>query len=1075
MPVATPGPSSRHLRTLSPPLSSAASSSQAFTVGLGNQNQQKLNVVTRLAIQGRAKPGQDGAAIRVYLKISLPLDSIAPNSTIPLFPEENVKILSAQIHPIDPSTSAPYNFSSSTSPLLHKAARALNLPARSSQSYLSLFGLAPPQAHQSTSSSSHTRRSSSNGSQAQDIPPLDERYTGQILVSQYNVSYVLPKEFPPFPTPKMRTSGLDYDDGRSSRASSGRSRRASIGGGDKNLLQFMAAIEMWVPFLSRPPRAPYLLSIPTPRCLSNHIKLRIFPPNSPSLSTTTASLHSLSSAEGDEYAGSWELTSDPHVTRSTSRSSHSHSHYGINSNSASGGSGLTKGKYVADADDETSDSNNSVSMGFVDGCGIGGTFPSAERIRIRWAVPVRGSSGRGEESGRRRVGVREVKGEMVCIVLGRAQPSPLLPMRGGRKGEGEGVLMRLEYTATCKGIFFPGVATLLGMDLSLDAQGSHVTWVSSPQFKAGWSVGGGAGFTGWDVGSPPSSGQGLVNGVGRVEETPGVYVSPASPPGVNGRPSSRMGVGEQLQQQLHPPSRHSSSSSTASLLRAPLPAAQHLAEYSFEGSPTSTTPLTGTMVSSMESLPPGSGLLNGDGREEEGEGEGEGGRVRPPVVPITLHVNMNDFLSPNKNVFTFRIEGFVCVRPRPSPFSYASSKESPSTSDDGDGEGEGEVVALPRFRVLAADQETLSMVVRSDVQGAGVDGSGSAGGEVEVFSSVGDVRDLERRKGVLKKGGMIRCGSEGGRIILRQVRPPPPPHRPEVNGRLTTPIRPRTPVGGDGGGGTMHSNLSRSSSSGSLRQMYATAPGAVSFRPRRDGRLMIPYVKATVTPLVIVPEPDELGNGEEGDGMGLPNAYAVRVCLPCPAEADSEWLEFGLAQPAASSSSSGEEVVDSRPPRVEVASASVEGVPVRYETSVGTKADGSGSGLGGVGFEEMSGKEWLSWVRVHVGSGGGGLVRVDYVVKNRGWDSRNGDERSVPTKRGKGKAKAADSVPFSVFLPTFQLPVGRLEVNVETSLGFNISTLRSNLSHQQQSSPAGDRKLLHYSLEELFYPRLFLT
>lgn len=124
-----------------------------------------------------------------------------------------MKILDSQVHPLD-SSSAPYNFSSTTSPLLHKAAGALNLPARSSQSYVSsdIYG-------SSTS-----------------VPPLDDKYTGHILVSGYHVSYVLPKEFP--------------------RKEIDRSiRRGTVS------MHFMAGIDMWVPFTSRPPYAPFLVSI----------------------------------------------------------------------------------------------------------------------------------------------------------------------------------------------------------------------------------------------------------------------------------------------------------------------------------------------------------------------------------------------------------------------------------------------------------------------------------------------------------------------------------------------------------------------------------------------------------------------------------------------------------------------------------------------------------------------------------------------------------------------------------------------------------------------------------------------
>lgn len=57
-------PQSRHRRAPSPPLSVAASSQFTTTP------QPKLNVVARLALEGKAKQGDDGAAIRMYLKVS---------------------------------------------------------------------------------------------------------------------------------------------------------------------------------------------------------------------------------------------------------------------------------------------------------------------------------------------------------------------------------------------------------------------------------------------------------------------------------------------------------------------------------------------------------------------------------------------------------------------------------------------------------------------------------------------------------------------------------------------------------------------------------------------------------------------------------------------------------------------------------------------------------------------------------------------------------------------------------------------------------------------------------------------
>jgi hypothetical protein len=120
----------------------------------------------------------------------------------------------------------------------------------------------------------------------------------------------------------------------------------------------------------------------------------------------------------------------------------------------------------------------------------------------------------------------------------------------------------------------------------------------------------------------------------------------------------------------------------------------------------------------------------------------------------------------------------------------------------------------------------------------------------------------------------------------------------------------------------------------------------------------------------------------------------------------------------------------SKQPRVDIVSASVEGVPVRFETSAAVKQEPNELVDLGVPFEEMSGKEWISWVRVHVGEAGGGNVHVDYVVKDR-------EDGADSTSNRKGKRKAKDGTLLNVFLPTFQLPVGRLVVNVESDRGMS--------------------------------------
>jgi hypothetical protein len=159
-----------------------------------------------------------------------------------------VKIHTSQVHPLD-HNSVPYNFSSTVSPLLHSAARALNLPARSHDNFASAFNL--PKSNGNTSSSRSIKSET-----GENTPPIDTQYTGQILVSGYSISFVLPKIF----LSHQRNGGnISDNDDPPSRNPANR-RRLSIG--ERNQAQFMAAIDMWVPFICRPPRSPYLVCHP---------------------------------------------------------------------------------------------------------------------------------------------------------------------------------------------------------------------------------------------------------------------------------------------------------------------------------------------------------------------------------------------------------------------------------------------------------------------------------------------------------------------------------------------------------------------------------------------------------------------------------------------------------------------------------------------------------------------------------------------------------------------------------------------------------------------------------------------
>ncbi|KAH9060011.1 hypothetical protein EDB87DRAFT_1618001 [Lactarius vividus] len=925
----------RHSRTNSPPLSVSSPST------LGPQTQ-RLNIVTRLAVEGNAKKAEN-VPIKMYMKLALPVDNIVPGSAIPLFKEENVKILESEVHPLDPS-SVPYNFSSTASPLLHNAARALNLPARSPHSYLTLFDQRPNVSTRLVSSPSISSDA--------DVPSLDEKYTGHILVSGYQVSFVLPSELPPLSKLGGRSdSGGDY----TPLPTKLRGRRNSVS--EKSVLLFVAGISMVVPYLTHPQRAPWLLSIPTPRCLSNTLKLRIFPPES----TAASSFQSLSSGEGDSDSPSWDMTADPHVTRmaNSRRSAYHYQHF---------------------ADDESSDSASA--PGFSDGFGIQGTFPSTERIRVRWATPVRNFEG-GTREGRRRVGVVDVRGEMVCTILGRGHDKI--------RGE-EGVLVHLDYNGTCQGIWYPGVATLLGMDVGLEARGCDVSW--APGHESGWDVQGGPGYTGHDIGGAERG----LTGKQKSFDMPTLTVS------------SNLPTSAALNGQT--PSRQSSISSTSSLLRAPLPP-QNIPEYSFESAP--TTPGSETGLSSVFYT-----TTDNDTREPTRASSLDQPvpDVPLPSLPITLHLNINDFLPPNKNTFTFSLKGTVLVTPRVST-SPAPREDSPHTSD-ADDESRGLLISLPRFRVLAADSEKIETTACNNTD---------APAEVlDVYQS----SDPRARKTEVTRGARSRVSSHGGRIALRAL--------PLSRGLTSSPLATRRDVPETPSRSTNRSctpDARRISSSSALRESLHTA-----LKPIRDGPLMIPYVNATVTPI-------------SSRGAEVPRSYAVCVRLPAPADVDGDWLDFGLGHVSSSQSVEKSQDGGSGPVRVQIVSASLDDVPVRFETTAVAKTEPSASSA--LVFEQMSGKEWETWVRVRTGASRGGLVEVTYIVQERGESA----------KKGKGKERARDGSGLDIILPAFSIPVGRLQVDIETPLGFEIASLRSNLAYKQTSG--GHHKLRHFGLEEFFY------
>ena len=573
----------------------------------------------------------------------------------------------------------------------------------------------------------------------------------------------------------------------------------------------------------------------------------------------------------EDESSSWDLTSEPHVSRSTSGRPRANT-------------------YNSFADDESSDGSTAGSMS--EGCAIQGTFPSAERIRVRWAKPIKTLNIPGiDADGRHRVGVEEVKGEMICTIRGKGTSASTSAL--------EGVLMSVEYKGQCRGIWFPGVASLLGLDVSLEAKGSDISWAQG--YSNQWEIQGGPGYTGFDSGSSDKNGS-------------------------NSRSSSFESNGSQMpagqDSGPRPALRVSSTASTSSLLRAPLPS-QNIADYSFEGSnatmpPTSLSPF-GTL-SSIPSLPTSSS-----------SNPVQLPQIRPPGSPIVLHLNINELQHPLNNTFTFTISGTVVVTAR-----QTLARVNGLSSFSVDKLLDPEPINLPRFTVLAADSESTTITVRNEVDRA----------SVEVFHPTGNIHtDAQARKTVLQTGGFTRCGEDGGRIALRFF------EGFNVNGdiRERPLIRPRTPT----------NNLAPRGSSTTPTSLIS-----IPSRAKRDGSPIIPSVQANIIALA-------------QDGGKIPTDYTVRVCLQSPQLIGSEWLEFGMGYGSKTDATPQSHAAeDKQYPKVHIICASLDGVPVRAEMTKVLTRDTAGNS-----FEELSKKAWIGWGKVYAGTSGGSLV-VDYIVKD---------------------------------------------------------------------------------------------
>lgn len=317
----------------------------------------------------------------------------------------------------------------------------------------------------------------------------------------------------------------------------------------------------------------------------------------------------------------WDLSCEPMVTYKPSHGSRSTS-------------------YEQLADDEISLSDSIESSTNGSPHGIQGSFPSADRIRIRWAAPMNRNQGLGVlADGRRRVGVEDGIGLLRCTLLARSNDVH--------------TKIRLEYEGTCKGLWFPGVATQVGLDVVLDGKGRSLTWASEDER---WEICGGVGLTGFD--SAP-------------QELP----PEPSPP-----------LEEHTSQIPRPAYGQSKLSSYAapSLLRTPLPNTSLLPDYSFETTPSPTVSMITSTGTPYGSSAAGSTIIQN----------------KAPNAPVTLFLNIGD-LPPTNNEFNFKISGTILLGP----------------PKEGDAEeGEDDMFELPVFRILPAEKTRTEVIVSSELQ-----------------------------------------------------------------------------------------------------------------------------------------------------------------------------------------------------------------------------------------------------------------------------------------------------------------------------------------------------------------------
>ncbi|KAH7107598.1 hypothetical protein BKA62DRAFT_683876 [Auriculariales sp. MPI-PUGE-AT-0066] len=730
-------------------------------------------IVTQVVIEGAAKRGEDGVRVRMYLKMQLAPDQIS----MPLIP-----LFSGM-----PWSTPPLCSRYSTNHLgFGHSVNALALVHPTDKRFVPYAG--GPRSNKLLKHASRALGLPAESTQSYaDLCSPSTSTTGRPPASANATSSTSPLDLTY--TGSISISNFSESDdvrGRNVLQSGSRIRRQSMG--QRARYCYMAGLEVFIPYLTVPPADPYLLSIPCPRCLDNKLKLKLFDID----------------AQGSfDDLQRWDVSTVPVVSQKTQAWRNS----------------LSQG-HAADYDSETSDVGVTNDGEF---SVIQGNFYSTERLRLRWAVPdprpppPDGWNHVNWEQADARLAIRILK------VFWHSQ----------RPGVCTGLRLQLDYSVTCIGVHFPGVAALLAMDFHLDPKQQHLAWAADDSSSSRWEITGGAGLHGVDTGDTSSR-----DGVASRRTSSSSFGSssvPDSPP-----PGTRS-----LQQPSHIPV----PTTQSSLLNVPLPV-DPVTDYSFEGrSPNELTTPSRASLSGMSSASGVSQLTSASDRDELA-------RRLPVSVPtsrVSLQLDLDHILPKSRyerGTFTFTVQGDVDL----TAVQDDVAAGDPDLLD-------AAIFDLPVFQLHDVGDERVSVSVVSAVAEPIL----LAAPRSDMSSSGSILPRTPRRQGqadppkLLQKDKTYICGEDSRLIIRPPILPPTPTTQskamPDVLG-LDRESRLQMPTLEVAGHSTVpaHSISSQQSqglpTSSDSYTVMATLPAAAILQDRLHFSIAIADAKQTLVQLV---------------------------------------------------------------------------------------------------------------------------------------------------------------------------------------------------------------------------------